>query len=107
MVSAKTINILGAFFALISFVFLLLVNLGTTVIQSIYIMKYEINNIPTSMGLYGSCVSSNITKNFNLASLADCTKGGLINDFGTSGTKFLGAMHPIGNYIYIYIFFNV
>ncbi len=103
MVTARAINILGAFFALISFVFLLLVNLGTSVIQSIYIMKYEIDNISTVLGLYGSCVS-NVTKTFNIDSFAACTKGGLINDFGTHGTKFLGAMHPIGNYIYI--FFN-
>jgi hypothetical protein len=67
-------------------------------------MKYEINNITVALGLYGSCVDSGF-KNFTInsfESLTTCTKGGLINDFGTSGTKFLAAMHPIGNYIYIY-----
>jgi len=101
MVIARAINIFRAFFALISFVFLLLVNLDTSVIQSIYIMKYEINNILTVLGLYDSYIS-NVTKTFNIDGFATCTKGSLISDFGTHGTKFLGAMHPIGNYIYIY-----
>lgn len=54
------------------------------------------------MGSYGSCVHDNINQNFklqDLESLFTCTKGGLINDFGHAGTKFLGAMHPIGKYI--------
>lgn len=102
MVSARTINILAAFFSLGSFIFLLLVNLGTSVIQSIFIMKYEINNITTTLGLYGSCVQNSFNENFKLQDLEklfSCTKGGLISDFGNSGTRFLGAMHPIGKYI--------
>ncbi|GBC05023.1 hypothetical protein RclHR1_00060036 [Rhizophagus clarus] len=61
-------------------------------------MKYEINNVTTQLGLYGSCVHDSINQNFelqNLASIFTCTKGGLIDDFGNAGTKFLGAMHPI------------
>ncbi|CAB4414073.1 unnamed protein product [Rhizophagus irregularis] len=61
-------------------------------------MKYEINNITTQLGLYGSCVHDNINENFKLQDLENlftCTKGGLIGDFGHSGTRFLGAMHPI------------
>ena len=83
MVSAKTLNVIGGFFALLSFVFLLLVNLGVNVIQSIYIIKYELNNIVVKLGIYGS----------------DCVKGrcgGLISDIGGPGTKFLVAMHPLG-----------
>ncbi|RIA90154.1 hypothetical protein C1645_849689 [Glomus cerebriforme] len=97
MVSARTVNIFAAFFALISFVFLLLVNLGTNVIQSIFIMKVEINNVTAVFGLYGSCVDSKFA-NFQINSFAGlftCTKGGLISDFGTAGSKFLEAMHPI------------
>ncbi|PKC67293.1 galactose oxidase [Rhizophagus irregularis] len=63
-------------------------------------MKYEINNITTQLGLYGSCVHDNINENFKLQDLENlftCTKGGLIGDFGHSGTRFLGAMHPIGD----------
>ena len=89
MVSAKTINVIGGFFALLSFVFLLLVNLGVNVIQSIYIMKYELNNIVVKLGIYGSdCIE----KGFK------CSGGGLVSDIGGSGTKFLTAMHPIGKY---------
>nr|CAG8582488.1 5379_t:CDS:2 [Entrophospora candida]CAG8591661.1 5542_t:CDS:2 [Entrophospora candida] len=93
----RTKLIIANILVFISFVFLLLVNLGTTVIQSIFIMKYEINNITVQLGLYGSCVGSNFTNPLHPESLLECAKGGMINGIGTSGTKFLAAMHPMGD----------
>ncbi|CAH1762550.1 16304_t:CDS:2 [Entrophospora sp. SA101] len=93
--SSKLAITLGTVFASISFVFLLLVNLGTNVIRSIYVMQYAASNITAQLGIYGSCVGSNFTGPLHPEILLGCAKSGLINEIGTSGTKFLAAMHLV------------
>src|SRR2546430_16147642 len=100
MASARTIIVIGTIFSFLSFLFLLLVNLGTSVIQSIYIMKIEANNTVVQLGLYGSCVRTGFTNSFHPESIIDCAKGGLLNVAGSSSIKFFAAMHLIGNFIH-------
>nr|CAG8649018.1 12674_t:CDS:2 [Entrophospora candida] len=98
-ISAKTAYTAAAGMSLISFLCLLLVNLGTPIIKSIYIVSYTSSDGEKRLlGIYGECTQfyskSKNDRDFTVYEY-ECE-----NNFESSnifdGTKFLLIMHAIG-----------
>nr|CAG8541958.1 7228_t:CDS:2 [Entrophospora candida]CAG8574522.1 2913_t:CDS:2 [Entrophospora candida] len=111
-ISTKTANTAAACMSFISFLFLLLVNLGTPVIKSIYIASYRDPNYEYKAGLgynygagsgrrffgiYGECTQFNNSDNYLSF---DSYTYYCVDSFTPSnifdGTKFLLIMHAVG-----------
>nr|CAG8624589.1 14143_t:CDS:2 [Entrophospora candida] len=102
-ISAKTANTAAAATSFISFLCLLLVNLGTPIIKSIYITIYENSHQSYELrtrlfGIYGECTQfysdSNSNGDFTIYEYY-CVDNFTPSNF-FDGTKFLLIMHAIG-----------